>query len=63
MGEYICVITTELASISDNFIDSVTFFNTFDEAVEHGKAVVQSLHEYPAAADFFVYKFVASYSC
>lgn len=60
MGEYICIITTELASYKDNYIDSVTFFDTFAEAVEHGKSVVQSLREYPAAADYFVYKFVGA---
>lgn len=56
MKEYICIVTSELASYKNDYISSMTWHTSFEEAVSYGKSEVDILRAYPASADFFVYK-------
>lgn len=56
MKDYILVTTSENSRIEDNFIESLTFYNTLDEAVESGKVFVKNMEKSDIIADFFVYQ-------
>lgn len=61
MKEYICVVTSELGVLANDYVVSITFHPTESSAIRFGSEYVKDLSQYPALADFSVYKFLSSH--
>lgn len=56
MQKYFGVVTSELGSISDNFVVDYFFSNDIDELEKLCLELVRSIHNYPAFADYYIYE-------
>ena len=63
MKEYICVVTSELGKMEDDFVVSTTLHRSSLEAIAYGREAVVELAAYPACADFWIYKIQTPKSC
>lgn len=55
MTEYFGVITSELGSPSNNFVIEQIFHHNKDELVKYCEGVVNSISQYPAMVDYYIY--------
>lgn len=56
MQKYFGVVTSELGSISDNFVVDYFFSNDKDELEKFCFELVDSINNFPALADYYIYE-------
>lgn len=56
MNRYLGVICSELGSSANYFIVEQIFHNNKDELIKYCEGAVQSISEYPALANYYIYK-------
>lgn len=53
MLQYVCIITNENESMNDNFIHSISFHTSYDEANTFADKYIKTLS---GMSDFFIYR-------